>query len=568
MFNGRSGLFWPLLTLAILQCFLSEARPATPASNGTISDDGSNPHIYCEKTQWYHVCWFFFSNYLLHALSVRSLPGENNYSTTVFKLCCLLVPYTGVRRGLCLVSRASSLAKDDLQAAARAGALVMVTRGKDWRPVDGDTISGCRIQGAEADSRPQSSQEWEKSRDINRTTEEVDHVSYRGPTLQIKDTYQPAPPSSYATRLYRTLVQTHFFRSSSPSSCLVDHENIKLHGYCELAPGYALAYVPQQVKIFARRSSTENQTSKPQTRVSSTHGIPRILFSLIQTVSGGYSLFKARGSQIDRYGYAAFGLTVIPYMVVSVINFLGSMLTSEYETCYVVHSAMMDEMVQRGGIVDGAVGTLEEYGSGNKETSESTEDGATTMRFSCNKDQISCRSVQTGSCITICHQQAFHTPPKASILARIHRNVYWQTELHWWMIFRRKKCSAPSTGPMITIPAHHALTPMQEPRYQTALDSITLILLLVALAAPWLIIGILSGFHANQSTSTQRNMVFIWLIAGQLQGYVAVDVERLTGRRKAMIGLLVTFVRYGSNCLCGLVIVAQEMIEFGTCEAL
>ena len=71
------------------------ARPASSAANSTLDSTAGNPELHCEKTTWYDVCWFFFTNYLLHALSVRSLPGENIWSATVFKLCCLLVPYTG-----------------------------------------------------------------------------------------------------------------------------------------------------------------------------------------------------------------------------------------------------------------------------------------------------------------------------------------------------------------------------------------------------------------------------------------------------------------------------------------
>ena len=79
----------------------------------------------------------------------------------------------------------------------------------------------------------------------------------------------------------------------------------------------------------------------------------QIYFALTQTISGAYALYRARGSQIERYGYATFRLTVLPFIIISLINFFGSLLTSEYETIFLVHSFMMDEMVNRGGITDG-----------------------------------------------------------------------------------------------------------------------------------------------------------------------------------------------------------------------
>jgi hypothetical protein len=95
-----------------------------------------------------------------------------------------------------------------------------------------------------------------------------------------------------------------------------------------------------------------------QTRLVSSYAIPRILLSLAQTVSGGYQLYKAQGSQISQYGYAAYGLTVIPFVITSIINMLGSLLSSEYAAVYIVHSEIMDEMISRGGMVDVAVGTI------------------------------------------------------------------------------------------------------------------------------------------------------------------------------------------------------------------
>ena len=138
---SSQSLVW--LLLFALQAKFGLARPGTTlTSNATTVEDVNHAKLYCDKTKWQDVFWFFFTNYILHALSVRSLPGENFFSSTVFKFCCLLVPYTGVRRGLCLISRASNLASNDLQAAARANALCFITRRPDWRPTDGDRVPG------------------------------------------------------------------------------------------------------------------------------------------------------------------------------------------------------------------------------------------------------------------------------------------------------------------------------------------------------------------------------------------------------------------------------------------
>ena len=297
----------------------STARPGTAFdSNGTAVNNPSDAKIYCEKTKWQDVFWFFFTNYVLHALSVRSLPGENFFSSTVFKFCCLLVPYTGVRRGLCLVSRASNLAADDLQAAARANALCYVVRRPDWRPIDGDKLVGSLITGAQSSSTPVTDTPLPETKDVQRKDNKG---SVDGLRLYIQDLYHPPEPSSAFDRFTRWLIKTHRFNDHEPNlGGALNSNTVKLQGSCRLAPGYGLSYVASNVKIYPRRGEPGSHSqfyrfnpfdSTTETTIASTHDVPRVLFSLAQTISGGWAIYKARGSQIDRYGFAAFGLTVV-----------------------------------------------------------------------------------------------------------------------------------------------------------------------------------------------------------------------------------------------------------------
>ena len=58
------------------------------------------------------------------------------------------------------------------------------------------------------------------------------------------------------------------------------------------------------------------------------------------------------------YGYAAFRLTVTPYIIMSLVNLMGQIATSEYPTLFMVHSAEMDEAKRPGGFSDGVIGTV------------------------------------------------------------------------------------------------------------------------------------------------------------------------------------------------------------------
>ena len=62
--------------------------------------------------------------------------------------------------------------------------------------------------------------------------------------------------------------------------------------------------------------------------------------------------------QIDRYGYGAFGLSVVPYVFMSVVNIVASLLSPEFPTMYLVHTPDMDNARSKGGSFEGLVGSL------------------------------------------------------------------------------------------------------------------------------------------------------------------------------------------------------------------
>lgn len=83
------------------------------------------------------------------------------------------------------------------------------------------------------------------------------------------------------------------------------------------------------------------------------------LVALGQSIFALTTLYKTRGDQIAQYGYAAFGLTVAPYAIMSLINLIGGMVTPQYPCFYMVGSSIMDEAQRRPGCYfQGTVGRL------------------------------------------------------------------------------------------------------------------------------------------------------------------------------------------------------------------
>ncbi|KAL9610932.1 MAG: hypothetical protein Q9167_004410 [Letrouitia subvulpina] len=577
-----------LFVIVLFTCYAwGDSGPPSPSTNGTLTNEGNGSRVYCEKTKWYDVLWFIFSNYLLHALSVRSLPGENFVSSTVFKLCCFLIPFTGIRRGLGLILRATNLAPNDLQAAARANALCMVIRTPEWRPKEGEVIQGCQVDnvGTSTTALAQESGIADLEKQLESNSSAFDASQTLGTSfavatkdaenviLKTRDIYEPPPLRNLTDSVTRRLIQSYRFDSRAPSANLVDHKGVKIHGLCRLAPGYCLAYVPMDMKVFSRTRFRRRMSfagilgmdTAPEIKLASTYDIPRILFSLIQTVSGGYALYRARGAQINKFGASAYGLTVLPYMVVSVVNLIGSLLTSEYETMYQVHSAIMDEMNTRGGICDGVVGSIEDPEFDDTRSIDGEE-----------------RTVAIGETIV------FDGLPRSLISQEISESLASCQKpvaaSKWW---EQMGLTKPSLGrcypyrsrnkqkteetprlPSITVPSHSTFTRISPPVYQTYLSLLTIMLLILSFAVPYIVITILTGWKYNQSTSTARSFTINWLILGQIQGWAVGGIEKITGRVSSVKGLLVTFVIYGSYTVGGIVIVTEEMVEFGLCKAI
>lgn len=67
-----------------------------------------------------------------------------------------------------------------------------------------------------------------------------------------------------------------------------------------------------------------NEKSIPTT-LSSSYSVVKTVIAIIQILYATFTLYKAiKGPQIKEYGYAAFGLTVVPYVPSSHLNFVLS----------------------------------------------------------------------------------------------------------------------------------------------------------------------------------------------------------------------------------------------------
>ena len=152
------------------------------------------------------------------------------------------------------------------------------------------------------------------------------------------DDAEPDENSSTSNPLYR--------ESTSVS------KRSNINGLYHLPKGYSLRSVPSDAAVEPFKGSAS------AVKLSSTFNIPKTLIAILQFCYAISTLYRARGDQIDQYGYAAFGLTVAPYALMSLINLLGNLATPTYPCVFLVRIRAMQEAEGQGGKFDGAIGRL------------------------------------------------------------------------------------------------------------------------------------------------------------------------------------------------------------------
>lgn len=97
-----------------------------------------------------------------------------------------------------------------------------------------------------------------------------------------------------------------------------------------------LGFISRAVKGFADifRSRPAGVT---QLSLACNYSAVKVVSAIIQILYACFELYKARGDQLDRYGYAAYSLTIIPYISMSLMNLLASLWVPQYPSRFLVY---------------------------------------------------------------------------------------------------------------------------------------------------------------------------------------------------------------------------------------
>jgi hypothetical protein len=278
---------------------------------------------------------FFAANFLAHAATVKSSPGDSTHVQACNAFLALLFPMSGLLRALNAILRYSRDAKTELDKACNAGALCMVVRGRHWRPEDSSDL---RI-GVVRRLQEGEEEEEDATKPIN-----AELITYL-------PSYAREKPSRWV----------HF--DSVWAQSYVDTNSKRIHGTCILPEGYSFAVVPRDTILI---SKSDTRHSKDSTNdISASKSILKTVASMVQIASAFITLLSHRSDLISRWGYASYHLTVIPYLFMTLVNLAGNLCIADYPCLYMVRTETMNEAERLGGVFEGEVAqtfTIEDLG--------------------------------------------------------------------------------------------------------------------------------------------------------------------------------------------------------------
>lgn len=391
-----------------------------PLTNVTITVPAGSTQYgdqLCTPPKWTDILIFYLSNYLVHVITVQTYPGESNISVVLAQVAAFLFPTSGIIRGLNRIVRLAVLEKDPLLRAARAGALCMVVRDPEFtcriKPGERFEDAVCVEWPSRQITRPieqlrkDSSAEPSLHGNVTSNAVACDATCIQAADKSSSESMSPIPPTGTGKK---SLAQTHALtvkleplrpadgvltaqvywapwqREGSnrwtylDSAALVDlAESRKVAGSVVLPRGYMLAFVPRDAIVApidtldanGRAVRLPDSTSTSSVAVAGSNGVRTSgdqiyasysafqgIAAVAQLLFGLSTIYTTAGPQVNRYGYAAFGLTVIPYAIMSLVNLLASVATPAYSATYVVDSVILQEAKSEGGIFSFVVGRL------------------------------------------------------------------------------------------------------------------------------------------------------------------------------------------------------------------
>src|SRR5271170_1157452 len=154
-------------------------------------------------------------------------------------------------------------------------------------------------------------------------------------------------------RAYRTISRALLFSRRDPlkralragALCEVVEDDITNNPHEDDVPAdgrYEKTFTPDDRKIHRRvilhepykfkviLNDIESDNTYLSNHLSTDYGIAKAIVGLIQLGFAAFTLYRSVGNEIEIYGYAAPGLTVSQYAVMTMVNLLANLASPQY----------------------------------------------------------------------------------------------------------------------------------------------------------------------------------------------------------------------------------------------
>lgn len=295
--------------------------------------------ILCKPAKWNDLVIFYIGNYIAHAVTVRNPPGQSTFGAISMVVTALLFPVSGLVEGVRAITSLAVFAKTPLRSAARAGALYMVVE------VEKDDIGSRRMSVQEPEGMEDSNnnqlaagQQSINARDVE--LQDINTVEHLEGGMGDDSTASAQNEADIEAQLNQAIARQPLERPPKRKFGFFTNNSLfnkKIHGRVSLPSGWELVKVPWDAMFEDDDAMPENE-KVVAIQISQDYSVTKSAIALGQTLYAISTLYNTRGNQIQQFGYAAFGFTVIPYAFMSIMNLLGNLVCPEFPTMYVVES--------------------------------------------------------------------------------------------------------------------------------------------------------------------------------------------------------------------------------------
>ena len=219
-------------------------------------------------------------------------------------------------------------------------------------------------------------------------------------------------------------------------------------------------------------------------------------------------IYRTRGSQLERYGYAAFGLSVFPYAFMSFVNLICIAVVGDYPSLYVMRTPLLDEAKGRDGTrISGEVGTLKDLAMNG--------DGCKMTYYGIERTELTAvrmwKGTRNGDNIIAAQVDEAKLPTKFKL---VDDDETAQHKIFVSHIDHYRRGHRKSTVNLLwrRIRSHI--------QYRSAKQIFISLFIsasaILAVIQPHLLIFILTGYKEQDSTANERNSMSSWLITDQI----------------------------------------------------